>query len=176
MSAYEIYEDHNIVEFPDINVCSLHASKPVLQPIKSGVELAMEKIKSVSSVGERGSCRGSKRNSLRLHKRASSIKLEDGISSYLHNMDGTIWSEIKLPSGLPKSELINEKQTLVEQLYELYLKYIKSGCEQEINIAYFQRKHITDILEHEIKKKNNDGHGGYGRQLEEQMFGLMDHA
>ena len=90
-----------------------------------------------------------------MHKRASSVKFGVGPTSYLHNNDGTVFCHIELPSGLPKSEVLNTKDSFIDQLHELYLKYIKIGSDQEINISYSQRRQIANAFQNFYDKSNN---------------------
>ena len=98
------------------------------------------------------------------HTRASSVKDGNGASSFIHNSDGSVFVKIELPSGLPRSELLNIKNTFTERLYHLYLKYIKVGSVHEINVSYYQRARITEAMKNmvmagiiDIGENNTDG-------------------
>ena len=82
----------------------------------------------------------------KMHTRASSVKDGVGASSFIHNSDGSVFAKIELPSGLPRSELLNTKHLFSERIYELYLKYIKPGSVHEINVSYYQRARITEAM------------------------------
>ena len=120
----------------------------------------------------------------KLHKRASSVKFGVGASSQLQNPDGTIFCKIELPSGLPKSELLNTKQLLIDQLYELYLKYIECGSDHEINISGAQRQQIADIF-NKVKNgditpqtgvEGDDAENSYDNEMDQYLFHVMDAA
>ncbi len=85
------------------------------------------------------------------HTRASSVKTGDVISSVIHNSDGSVFAKIKLPSGLPRSEVLNTKQLFLDRLHELYLKYIRSGAIHEINVSHYQRNRITESIRKNVE-------------------------
>jgi len=83
----------------------------------------------------------------RSFKKDSSIRFGVGPSSCLYGKDGNLFCTVTLPPGLPKTEFLNTKNTLNDRLYEIYLKYIKTGSDQEINISHDQRHQITESFQ-----------------------------
>jgi len=73
------------------------------------------------------------------------------IFTYLFNEDGRIMTPIFLPSTLPNTVAISEKNaTLHAQMAFLYRKYIKVGSEREVNISWAMRDSLTAYFERGI--------------------------
>ena len=172
----------------------VNAENPVLQPIESGNIMAPNMknllngrialastdvtptssftISSTSTIGSGSSCTKCTRSGCKSkHGKQSSTRFNGSFSSYLRSSDGQIWGEIILPSGLPKSEVLNEKNTFTEQLRALYEKYIKTGAEQEINISGYQRRIISELFDKVMTPSKS-----YAEQFEADMFSVMDAA
>lgn len=115
------------------------------------------------------------RSGMKLHKRASSVKLGCSLSTVLRNHDGSIFTEISLPSGLPKSEIVNTKNNFTDRLYELYLKYIKTGSEHEINISYSNRGNIADVLK-AFRDRDRGGNNGEDIKKREVMVDVKSQS
>eukprot|EP01083_Nonionella_stella_P034615 94718_1 len=77
---------------------------------------------------------------------STSVRRGRGMYSFLFMSNGMVWDMIRLPPGLPKAEILNEKHSFVDRMYGLYVKYIKTGSIHEINIPCPQRQTITDIM------------------------------
>lgn len=105
------------------------------------------------------------------HCKKSSTIFEDRLVSYVHNHDGTIWGEIKLPPSLPKPIVLNTAPSFIEQLRALYGKYVREGSPKEINISYHQRKLVSIVFERVLPPSID-----YNVELEAEMFSVMDGA
>eukprot|EP01084_Bolivina_argentea_P207382 353832_1 len=124
----------------------------------------------------------------------SNIRTNTGISSYIFNSNGSIFSRIELPPNLPKSQLLNENDRFIDRLYTLFLKYIKRGSILEINISCIQRKRITKAFNDILNRINIKLNGDYNHiqqtsdsmenecinneenELNFNMFTIMDSA
>ena len=67
---------------------------------------------------------------------------------------------MKLPLELPKSLILQEnKANLHNQMKQLYIKYIKTGCNHELNVSYEIRWSLKLFFEseeiHKLPKYKN---------------------
>eukprot|EP01084_Bolivina_argentea_P306909 530418_1 len=109
----------------------------------------------------------------------TSVRRGHGVYTYLFTSDGNIWDIVKLPSGLPKAELLNQHDKFVDQLYTLFNKYIKTGSIHEINIPYPMRMYITNIINKNIIDENKEEKSETNIQYDEHecnLFNLIDDA
>ena len=75
----------------------------------------------------------------------------DCIYSFLFT-DNTVHTKLCIPSELPKSAIIINNHTLLDQMKALYFKYIKSGCDHEINLSYTVRNAVREFFENSTVK------------------------
>eukprot|EP01084_Bolivina_argentea_P291941 501811_1 len=116
------------------------------------------------------------------HRQRSCIATSS-IGTYIFNSSGSIFGRVELPSSLPKSELLDKKESFVDRLHELYLKYIERGSALEINISCIQRKRIAKafkkVLNHRQRVDSMESDGciqNEETQLNFDMFTVMDGA
>lgn len=72
--------------------------------------------------------------------------------SFLFNTDNTVHTKLCIPSKLPKSAILMNNNNLLDQMKGLYFKYIKSGCDQEINLSYTVRNAVCEFFENSTVK------------------------
>eukprot|EP01084_Bolivina_argentea_P223113 377543_1 len=110
---------------------------------------------------------------IELKKNSSTIEMIPA-SSYLFNgAKGRIYCMIRLPIGIPKSEIMHSHRgSLKTQLYELYLKYIKIGCIHGINISSTAR----NIVEKYFKDYKKDENIEADDELDCNILNIMDAA
>ena len=64
----------------------------------------------------------------------------------------TVDTKLCIPSELPQSAILSNNENLLDQMKALYFKYIKSGCDQEINLSYAVRSAARQFFEKSTMK------------------------
>ena len=104
-------------------------------------------------------------------RKASSVKYGTGTSSLIYNKDGSVFGHFMLPYGLPKSEILNKENRLIDRLYALYIKYIQVGAWNEINISAPTRNDIIDVIDGLSRNDDDKIEGEH-----EDLLNIMDVA
>eukprot|EP01084_Bolivina_argentea_P139994 246225_1 len=95
-----------------------------------------------------------------IHDRKGSFsKTEIDVNIYNPNdINSLSFERIKFPSNVPRSHLIYEDDINFEtnnfkdrskyKIYKLYCKYVKVGCELEINVSHRTRNALSSMIDH----------------------------
>lgn len=104
----------------------------------------------------------------------SSLIMEypDGVSCKIYHQDGSKFCRISLPASVPKSQIVTMKDSFADQLYEMYLKYVMTDSDHEINISYDQRLKIAEVFQNRF----NEDKSSTDDQAEKSMINIMDAA